>query len=113
MANYTTEVAQGQKTWTRPVYRNVRLFVKLFIATFKYLMIFCSVTFIGLYSYYIFFVNNAIRDSISDAVSKAFLSATVVGSEAPGGRAQGCVIEGVPDCTGNAVPERELFRPIN
>ena len=113
METYTKEDAHKAKTAKRPVYRNIRLFVKLFIATFKYLVALSAIVFIGLYSYYIFFLNQAMADAMSAAIGKIFKPATISGSEAAGSRAQGCIIEGVPQCSGNAIPERELFRPIN
>lgn len=113
MVGYTTSEVEEKKTWVRPVYRNLRLFIKLFIATFKYGVVLSAVVFISLYAYYIFFVDGMLSQQISDWISDAFPSAAVDGSKAAGGRAQGCVIEGIPECDGVTFTDREVFRPIN
>lgn len=102
-----------QKYWKKPVYRNLRLFIKLFLATYKYGMILTIVAFGAIYTSYIFVGSNDFLKMLGNAVKSLYPSAEVSGSESAGARLQGCIIPGIPQCDGAQFSENSIFTPVN
>jgi hypothetical protein len=107
------EEPKPKKQWEKPVFRNLRLFIKLFLATYKYGMIITAAAFGAIYVTYFFFASNIFIDWVSSFLILLYPTAQTQGAESAGSRLQGCIIQGIPECDGRAFTEKSIFAPVN
>ena len=113
MEPHTTINIEDEKVYRRPVYRNVRLFVKLFIVTFKYIVAIGGIILAALYVYYFLFASDVLVVAFVSAIRSLFPNAEVDGANSAGSRLQGCVIPEIPQCEGRAFTDKVIFSPVN
>jgi hypothetical protein len=113
MESHTSIKIEDERVYRRPIYRNVRLFVKLFIVSFKYIFAIGGLALAAIYSYYYFFTSDLLITAFIGVFKNFFPSAEVDGANSAGSRLQGCVIPDIPTCEGRAFSDKVIFSPVN